>query len=272
MISKNHKVFRMRWIYGFLVLIIFAFGSCRTTKPAPYLQGNLDSLPYTQYKLPEPVIQKADLISIIIYSDNPAATAIYNQASGGGSSEGGSSGSQGGSPPGYLVDLEGNIRVHAIGSIHVEGLTKKQLNDLIVQKLIALQSLSNPYCVVQFINFKITVLGEVNKQGVYTIASEKATLLEALGMAGGLTDYGLKESVLVIRENQGKREYAKVDLSKANVIASPYFFLQQSDVVIVDATPTKQTAQDEKNLRNLALILSIISTIALISNIILRFQ
>lgn len=140
-----------------------------------------------------------------------------------------------------------------------------------MQKLTALQSLTNPYVVIRFENFKVTVIGEVKSQGVFTIPGEKATILEAMGLAGGITDYGRKDNVLIIRENQGKREYAYLDLSKASVVSTPYFFLQQNDVLVVDVDPKKQTVTDQDNMRNFTIALSLISTIALLANLALRF-
>lgn len=260
----------MKWTFSFVVISLLALFSCRTSKPIPYLQGNLDSSAYKLVNIPEPVIQKGDLLNITIYSDNPTATAIYNQAAGSGAvSQTGSAST--GAPSGYLVDIDGNIRLHAIGILHVEGLTKKQLSDLVMQKLTALQSLTNPYVVIRFENFKVTVIGEVKSQGVFTIPGEKATILEAMGLAGGITDYGRKDNVLIIRENQGKREYAYLDLSKASVVSTPYFFLQQNDVLVVDVDPKKQTVTDQDNMRNFTIALSLISTIALLANLALRF-
>ena len=258
----------MKVFSGFILILILA-SSCKTSKHVPYLQGNFDSTGYANFVLPEPIIQKGDLLNITIFSDNPEATVIYNQAGGSVENTGGSSSSSG---AGYLVDQDGNIRLHAIGLVLAEGLTKKQLTAVIVKKLVDLQSLSNPYCVIRFENFKVTVIGEVKSQGVFTIPGEKASVLEAIGLAGGLTDYGRKENVLLIRENQGKRKYSFLDLSKADLVISPDFYLQQNDVLVVDVDPTKQTPIDQEKLRNFGLILSIISTVALLANLALRFE
>jgi len=239
--------------------------SCKTSKPVSYLQGNLDTLSFRTVKIPEPIIQKGDLLDITIYSDNPEVTAIYNQASGQSQVTTLQSGTTGTS--GYLVDQDGNIRLHAIGILHVEGLTKKQLSDLIVEKLIALKSLSNPYCVVKFENFKITVIGEVKSQGVFTIPGEKASILEGIGMAGGIADYGKKDNVLLIREEDGNRSYAVLDLSRADLFSSPYFYLKQNDILIVDVDPRKMTAKDQETQRRLTILLAAISTVAILINV-----
>lgn len=261
---------RIRGIYQFVLVFVpffFLLSSCRTSKPVPYLAGNLDSLSLKEVKIPEPVIQKGDILGITIFSDNPGNTIIYNQAGVAGAGT-----EQASTEPTYLVDQNGNIRLHAIGILHVEGMTKNQLSAAIIEKLIPLQSLLNPYCIIRFVNFKITVIGEVKSQGVYTIPGEKATVLEAVGLAGGLTDFGRKDNVLLIREKNGERSFARMDLSKEDVISSPYFFLQQNDVLIIDTDPKKQTVVDQQNMRNFTIALSIISTLALLANLALRYR
>ncbi|WP_336515172.1 polysaccharide biosynthesis/export family protein [Pollutibacter soli] len=253
-----------------LISGVLFFSACKTSKPIPYLQGQLDSSAYSKYVIPDPIVQKGDILSIVIYSDNIEATAIFNQA-GTASASSGTASAITTSTPTYLVDNDGNIRLHAIGLVHAEGLTKKELDSTITSKLKSLQALLNPYCAVRFTSFKITVLGEVNSQGVFTMANEQANVLEAIGLAGGITDYGRKDNVLIMREDQGKREYAKLDLTQASAITSPFFFLKQNDVLIVDADPRKETVIDQKNLRNLTIALSIISTVALLANLALRF-
>lgn len=261
---------RIPGIYQLILVFVVSFfllSSCKTSKPVPYLRGNLDSITLKDVRIPEPIIQKGDILGITIFSDNPANTIIYNQAGVAGAGT-----DQATSEPTYLVDQNGDIRLHAIGMLHVEGMTKSQLSVAIVEKLKPLQSLLNPYCVIRFINFKITVIGEVKSQGVYTIPGEKATVLEAIGLAGGMSDFGRKDNVLLIREKNGERSFARMDLSRDEVISSPYFFLQQNDVLIVDADPLKQTVVDQQNMRNFTIALSIISTLALLANLALRYR
>ena len=250
--------------------------SCNTSKPLQYFEAGVDTSQLDQIHVPDPVIKRGDLLSIMIYSDNPEATAIYNQASGTSNSMSAGTGMTIGAPsptttaPGYMVDVNGNIRLHEIGTMQVEGLTKEQLSDQIVEKLKKIEVLKNPYCIIRFLNFKITVLGEVKNQGVFTLPGEKASIFEALGLAGDITSYGRKDNVILIREAAGKRSYAKLDISKQDVITSPYFYLQQNDVIIVAADKKKTTPADEQTLRYITVGATVVSSIAILLTLILN--
>ena len=114
------------------------------------------------------------------------------------------------------------------------------------------------------------MIGEVTREGVYTIPDERVNVLEAIGLAGGLSIYARKENVMVIRENNGKREFARLDLTKPDLLKSPYYFLQQNDIIIVDQTRNKAAINDQLTMRNISITTSIISTIALVYSIFRR--
>jgi polysaccharide export outer membrane protein len=256
------------------VILIAAFSSCIGSKPVAYFtQGSIDTSKIQNIDVPDQVIQKGDLLSITIFSDNPGATAIYNQAGGASSPAPSSVGvsrsvspaqAGGASGAGYLVDNRGNIRLHAIGEIKAEGLTKDQLTDVVVERLKGLDVLTNPYTVVRFSNFKITILGEVRAPGVFTLPSEKASILEAIGLAGDITDYGLKDKVLLIREDQGKRTYHRINLLDPNIFASPLFYLKQNDVVLIESDHRKPTALDVQTLQYITVAATLASTAAIL--------
>jgi polysaccharide export outer membrane protein len=245
----------------FIVMVLF-LGSCGSAKKARqelrYLDGNLN-IPGNLKVMPtEAVIQKGDLLGIYVYSDNPEATAMFNQQIT----------KTGGGVPGYLVDPQGNIRFQTLGELHVEGLTKRQLTDTMDQKLKTY--LTNPYTDIRFLNFKVTALGEVNRPGPVSIPEEKLTILELIGLAGDLTLYGRRDNILVIREKEGKREFGYINLKDSNLFKSPYFNLQQNDVVLVQANTRKQTGSEQQLYRNLTIlsaITSIVSIAALIYNV-----
>ncbi|WP_207511670.1 polysaccharide biosynthesis/export family protein [Longitalea luteola] len=245
----------------FIVVVLF-MGSCTSTKKAreelKYLDGNLNIPPNLEVPAKEIAIQKGDLLSIYVYSDNPEATAIFNQQVT----------KTGGGVPGYLVDQQGNIRFQTLGELHVEGLTKKQLMDTMDAKLKVY--LTNPYTDIRFLNFHVNVLGEVNKPGPYSIPEEKLTILELIGLAGDLTLYGRRDNILVIREKEGKREFGYINLKDPKIFQSPYFNLQQNDVVMVQANKRKQTGTEQQLVRNLTIlsaIASIVSVAALVYNV-----
>ncbi len=241
-----------------MVIIVIGMFSCRTQQQLNYVQGNLDTNGLKQLKIPEPVIQKGDLISITVYSDNQKATELYNQPLL-------SIGPSGGNMPssGYLVDTKGNIQFQGIGTMYVEGMTKDQLTALLDSKLKD-TVLKNPYYNIRFLNYKVTLIGDVNSPGVYSIPNERVSILEAIALAGDLTFYGVRENVLVIREVDGKREFGRINLTSPDVFSSPYFYLRQNDVVVVDATKRKAIVNDQLTVRYVGLFTSIISTIALI--------
>ena len=135
-----------------------------------------------------------------------------------------------------MVDMDGNIKFPRLGIIHAEGLTKRQLADTILSKI---TDLENPTAVIRFLNYRITVLGEVGHQGSFNIPNEKVTIFEALGLAGDIPVTGKKDRVRILREINGDREIGTVDLTSKNIFESPYYHLQQNDVVLVDVKKSK---------------------------------
>jgi len=265
-----------------MVLLSMAFCSCGDTRHITYMQGKFDTAKLSRIQISEPVFRKGDLVSIIVYSDNPVATALYNQSlvtvgsssstTASGNGAGGGTGSMagatgGGTPttPGYLVDERGNIQFQGLGELHIEGLTKQQLRDLLDARL--KDYLKNPYYSIRFMNYRFTVLGEVEHPGIFSIPGEHISLLEAIGMAGDLTFYGRRDNVLIMRDSSGVRQWARLDLTKPDVLASPYFYLQQNDVVYIEAMKRKVAATDQVTARNITIAASIVSTLAIIYSI-----
>ena len=255
-----------------LVVVVMAFTSCLSSKPVPYFMGELDTTKLNNVVIPEQLIQRGDILGITIFSDNPEATAIYNQASVSMGTpatlqpvKGVASGVQTSSPTGgYVVDRNGEIQMHALGKIRVEGMTKEQLTALINTRIADLGVLSHPYCVVRLNNFKITVLGEVRAPGVFTVPGEKASVLEALGLAGDVTDYGRKDKVMLIREDQGKRSYTTLNLLDPGIFTSPYFYLRQNDLLVVSPDSKKPTATDIQTLQYITVGATVVSSLAIL--------
>jgi polysaccharide export outer membrane protein len=269
---------------GAIVLLLFSLSlcSCVNTRQLTYMQGAFDTTQLSQIKIPEATVRQGDLLSIVVYSDNPEATALFNQsvitytspasASGGGGGTGGSGGGTGSnagatgpsSPtaPGYQVDGNGNIQFQGLGILHVEGLTNSQLKDTLDSRL--RNYLKNPYYSIRFLNYRFTMLGEVQHPGIFSIPGEHVSMLEALGLAGDLTLFGRRDNVLIIRENEGKRQWARLDLTKPQIMSSPFFYLQQNDVVYVEATKKKITSTDQTTTRTVTIVATIVSTVAIV--------
>ncbi len=235
----------MKFIRFILLLgLPFYFISCVTQQRIPnYIENARDTTTNIDTKFPELHIQKNDLLSIQVYSESTkpqVSDAIFNLPGATSSSSAGAINGISGSAPtgqsssntGFLVDVNGNIQYPRLGTLHVEGLTKLQLADLIKKK-IPDSVLTNPSVIIRFLNYRVTVLGEVGKTGTVNAPGERLTILEAIGLAGGITDYGKKNVVKVVREIDGKREIGTIDLSSKDLFDSPFYNLEQNDYVIV---------------------------------------
>jgi polysaccharide export outer membrane protein len=220
-----------------------------------------DTTSKKSFFISEPVIQKNDQLSIQISSAslNPDVDQLYNQQTGGQMSSQYQF-------YGYLVDQKGNIEIPRVGVIHVEGITKDSLAAEIKTRLKS--QLADPTVVIRFTNFRIIVIGEVGSPGVKSVGVENLTILEALAMAGDITEYGKKKEVKIIRENKGQRQLGIIDVTTSKMFESPYYQLQQNDIIMVEETKYKirQTEQGRIS-QQIGFALSIITSIALLYNI-----
>ncbi len=256
----------MRKILRFILLLVFPVIviSCGTQKKLPpyYLDNVSDTSINGQVVIPDLRIQKNDLLSIQVYSaaTRPEADALYNLPT---------VASTGQITGGFLVDGKGNIEYPRLGTIRAEGLTKEQLADAIRKKLTEpVELLKDPSVIIRFLNYRITILGQVAREGQINVTSEKLNILEALGLAGGITDYGKKDKVKIIRETDGNRDIGYIDLSTDSLFQSPYYNLVQNDVIIVEPTKQKARMVDQTIVsQRISLALGIITSAAFIYNI-----
>jgi polysaccharide export outer membrane protein len=256
------------FIFLCMILGVGMLSSCGNTRQLQYLQGQFDTTKLSQIQYPEPVIQKNDLISITVYSDDPTgrASAFYNLPATTTLSNTGSNAAPSvantstGST--YVVDESGIIQMPGLGRLQVAGLTKAQLDTLLISKL--KDKLQNPYVIIRLNSYKITLIGEVTKPGQFTIPNERVSLLEALALAGDLTPFGRRENILIIREINGRRSFARLDLRNPEILNSPYFYLQPNDVVLVDVNKTKAALNDQVVIRNISVATSLISIVAVL--------
>ena len=154
-----------------------------------------------------------------------------------------------------------------LGKIHVAGLTRLQLTELIKNKLIEEDLIKDPVVTVQFLNFKVSVMGEVSRPGSFTINSDRITLLEALSMAGDLTIYGRRDRVAVIREVDGQRTILFHDLRSADIFSSPCYYLQQNDIVYVEPNKAKAGTSEINQNTSASVWLSAVSILASIASL-----
>ena len=155
----------------------------------------------------------------------------------------------------YTVDAKGDIMFPVLGKLHVVGLTQSEVIEMIQSRLQG--QIQNPIVTMRFLNAKVTVLGEVRNPGTYMLNNGRMTLLEALGAAGDLTQYARRDNVLVMRENNGKVEFVRLDLRTDEVFTSPFFYLQQNDVVVVEPNQARTTSN-----QSIGLWLSMIGTVS----------
>lgn len=208
------------------------------------------------------LIKTGDRLTINITAINKEAAQAFTNTSTGGAS-GGSNNAAG---AGYLVDSLGNIELLQLGAIHVEGMTTSKLKDSLETMLDSL--IKGPLVTVSVINFQVNMMGEIGHPGVLNVPDGKMTILQAITQSGDITQYGLRDNILVIRETNGKREFGRVDISSNKVFESPYYYLQQNDVIYVEPDKTKYNdVLISRGLRNVTIITSLISIILLVINL-----
>jgi polysaccharide export outer membrane protein len=233
---------------GFIILLMLLVSiSCTSTKKAVYFSGQQTGS-FEPPVMPKPVIQNNDLLSITVSSLNPEASAIFNQPGGANNNNNNSVITPTTTTAtGYLVDGDGSIQFPFLGSVKVAGLTKDELKDKLTKAMVDKKLLVDPIISVRFLNFKVTVLGEVAHPTVVTVPSERITLLEALGLAGDLTIYAKRDNVLVIRDEGGKKVTHRLNLNSTELFSSPYYYLQTNDVVYVEPNKAKVASTGRAN-------------------------
>lgn len=257
------KTIKINWFICFCICVFCT--ACTSPKEVLYLQ---DIAPLKQQKIEqkyEVIIHNDDLLSIMVNSKDPELAIPFNMPMltyqlG---TNGGTTGQQ--RVLGYLVDADGDIDFPILGKIHAEGLTRQQLTDLIKERLTKDDLIKDPIVTVQFLNFKVSVMGEVNRPGSFNITGDRITLLEALSMAGDLSIYGKRNRVAVIREHEGVRTVLYHDLRSSDIFSSPCYYLQQNDIVYVEPNRARagQSGINQNNSANVWLsAVSILASIA----------
>jgi polysaccharide export outer membrane protein len=202
-------------------------------------------------------IQPDDLLEIGVYAEDPVAVAPFTLEGVGARTkeENNVTGNN------YLVDQQGDISFPNLGKIHLAGLSIEQARDSF--KLKIGRYIKEPIVNVRWLNFKFTVLGEVARPATYTLPERSVTVLEAVGLAGDLTNYGNRENILIIREQDGTREFGRINLRDRAVFSSPYFYLKQNDVIYVEPLKQKTSVVSDQA----AKVLPWVSAGAIVANI-----
>ena len=214
--------------------LIVIMGSCMSAKQVAYLQ-NVDEVDLAASKmLYDATIMPKDLLTITVSTLTPEAAAPFNMAT--------QAMDKSADNAGYLVDNDGNINFPVIGKLHVGGLTKTRCEEMIREKVLPYMAMTeNPVVSVRLSSFRVTMLGEVNSPGVIPITSERMSVLEAIAEAGDLTVYGKRENVMLLREDgAGHKNVYRIDLTDAEMLNSPLYYLQQNDVIYVEPNGVKK--------------------------------
>lgn len=217
-----------------VVTVILMMVGCGSSKQVAYWQ-NIDSISLAASKgLFDAKIMPKDELTILVQTTDPLTSEPFNLRSTGQTSSKNQI-------TGYLVDNDGMINFPIVGKIHVVGLTKTECEDLIKSKIQPyLARTENPLVSVRTSSYRITVIGEVNRPGVIPVSTEKISLIEALAEAGDMTIYGKRDNVLLVREDKsGEKHKVRLNMNDANIINSPYYYLQQNDIVYVEPHKVK---------------------------------
>lgn len=243
---------------------IVLFSSCASKKNLVYLQPDSTEL-NTLYEMHAPKLQPGDILAISVTADDVRATQPFNQVS---PYQGGTGTIQATNPfiPTYAIDAKGEIDFPKIGKVKLAGKTRTEAMDFLRREVG--RYIVDPGISMVVRNFKVTVLGEVNRPGTFTIESDRVTVLEALGMAGDMTIYGQRKNVLIIREQDGQKQEFRLDLTNRESLNSMAYYLTQNDVVYVE--PNGARIQNSKYSQTTSIFVSVIGLIITVISVVTR--
>lgn len=252
----------MRKLINSLVIIIATTVciSCTAYKDVPYFQNVKTNTTEKIANFTPITIQPQDIIGVNVVNLNPEAAAIFNSNL---NRINGNNLDVSATNPiiGYLVDQNGNIQFPTVGAMKVAGLTTSEVQAKILEKIGP--SMKQPSVTVRIMNFKISVLGDVAKPGIYPVTNERITVTEALGLAGDLNITALRKNVLLVREINGERKFIPVDLTSEALFSSPNYYLKNNDVIVVQPGKVKY-AQVSRGYQTTTILLSALSIAALV--------
>ena len=269
-------MFMRNLLYLSFVTILF-LASCvspeKLRKETVYFNQGLDSAAFGNFNLEEPVIQKGDLLQIVINTRSAATNVLMSQnliQPNVGSAQGAGAASVTDMSNRYLVDVStGDIKIPLLGVIHADGLTKTQLEKEII-KLASAYVTDEPVVNIRYQNYRVTFLGSVGTPGTKIFETERVTFLQALGEVGGVIPGGDLKNILLIREQNGKRTAHKIDLTKSSFLNSPENYLKQNDLVYVGITDRQLANMDmttQRRLQYISLGLGLVNVIFIITTL-----
>ena len=254
---------KMKWVIW--LLGVFLLVSCAAPERVLYFQDLDAGLQQEIAQSYEIKIRKDDLLGITVSARNPEMAIPFNLPATAYTME--ATSSSGGAQLGYQVDVDGFINFPQLGKIQVEGMTRKELASWITSQLEQKNLLMDPVVTVTFQNFKVSVLGEVKTPKVINVKSDRITVLEALAEAGDLNIQAKRDRVAVIREAEGKRTVHYLDLRSSDLLQSPYYYLQQNDIVYVEPNRAKAGQRDINQNNSVSVWLSAVSVLAAVASL-----
>lgn len=267
MIIKLHKVnMKQRLLYAVMAMAV-VLSSCNTTynTTLPYFEdiktsqsGEMPDGDYSIKIIPD------DELLITVTSRVPSASAMYNVPLANPATRDVIANMSQPQQQTYIVDTNGDIDFPVLGRLHVAGMTTQELKDDLVKRISV--NVAEPIVRVQLVNFRINVLGDVRNPGAIAVKKERYSILDALADVGDLTQYGERNNVLLIREEDGKKIYQRFDLNSSDILKSPYFYLKQNDVIYVE--PNEIRKENAKYNQYSSYKISVISTIVSASSVI----
>jgi len=262
-------------------LLVFLLGACSTPRNLTYFEDSKEMTDKQLLQMTsdyEPHFKCGDKLVIIVSAIDPVAVAPFNmpvtmvtdvlqtQTS---SVVDRKALSQNQSYLPYTVDSEGYINFPVLGKLSVKGQTPQELT-LYLEKRIS-ESVENPIVNIKLDNFKVSVIGEVTRPGSFNVYNDRVSILDALGLAGDLTIYGRRDNVRLIRDINGKKEIVTLNLTRTNLLESPYFYLQQNDVVYVEPNDKKKktSGYSQAEQYNLSFVSTFVSAISVITSMVI---
>lgn len=252
-----------------MLLVVLLLTSCKSSKLNVTYFQDLENIQSGQIASNnnnyEVKIVPDDQLLIQVSGMDPSAVVMFNLPAASFQNAGETTATGTPSLQTFLVNSQGNIDFPVLGQIHVEGMTRTQLSEYLKEKISVY--VKNPLVNVKINNFKVAVLGEVNMPGTKVINSERVTIIDAIGMSGDLGLQANRENILIIRDANGQKEFHRVDITSSGIMNSPYYFLQQNDVIYVEPNIAKQkaakmSAKDQYNISLVSTIVSVASVIA----------
>ena len=256
---------KFKYLYAVFIIVVVFMNSCTPYKSVPYFQDLKKTQIYSEQinNASSLTIQPGDLLAVHVTSLNKEADAPFNYNLNPitPNAVSGIQRQEQESVFGYLVDSIGNIHMPLVGAIKVIGLSTVQIQQLLELKLS--EYLSKPNVQVRLDNFKVSVLGDVAHPGVYSTRDERMSVVEALALAGDLNTTGIRDSVLLIREFEGKRQFVPLSMTSKGIFNSHYFYLKNNDVIYVQPNRDR-VSQSDSGLAKASVIISALSVVALI--------